>query len=337
VAKAAVVGPTTWGTTLAVHLASCGATVHLLARTEAEATALANDRRNARFLPDVPFPKGLSMTHEPSPALDGAEMVVVAVPSSSFRWNVRRLRDHLRSPTIVLSATKGLELETGLRMSQVLEQELPPALHQRICALSGPNLALEIAAGKLATTVVASRSHEAAERAQELLMSPLFRVYTSEDVVGVELGGALKNIIAIGAGLADGLGYGDNGKAAFITRGLTEITRLGVAAGASPLTFAGLAGLGDLVATCASPLSRNHRVGVQLAKGVPLEKVLASMQNVAEGVYTTGAALKMAAALGVEMPIARATQKVLFEGLEPRQAVADLMGRPPRREWEGIR
>ena len=336
-ARVAVVGPTTWGTTLAVHLASCGAQVWLLARTEAEAAALAAAGCNARFLPDVPFPQDLAVTHKPSLALDGAEMLVIAVPSSSFRQNVRRIRRHLRPPTIVLSATKGLELETGRRMSQVLEEELPAALHERICVLSGPNLALEIAAGKLATTVVASRSHAAAERAQELLMSPALRVYTSEDVVGVELGGALKNIIAIGAGLADGLGYGDNGKAAFITRGLAEITRLGVAAGASPLTFAGLAGLGDLVATCASPLSRNHRVGQQLARGVPLDKILASMQNVVEGVHTTGAALKMAAELGVEMPIARATQQVLFEGLDPRQAVAELMGRPPRREWEGIR
>ncbi|MDP3064119.1 MAG: NAD(P)H-dependent glycerol-3-phosphate dehydrogenase, partial [Chloroflexota bacterium] len=249
-ARVAVVGPTTWGTTLAVHLASCGAQVWLLARTEAEAAALAAAGRNSRFLPDVPFPQDLAVTHPDTSglALDGAEMLVIAVPSSSFRQNVRGLRRHLRPPTIVLSATKGLELETGRRMSQVLEEELPAALHERICVLSGPNLAHEIAAGKLATTVVASRSHNAAERAQELLMSPAFRVYTSEDVVGVELGGALKNIIAIGAGLADGLGYGDNGKAAFITRGLAEITRLGVAAGASPLTFAGLAGLGDLVA-----------------------------------------------------------------------------------------
>jgi glycerol-3-phosphate dehydrogenase (NAD(P)+) len=184
--------------------------------------------------------------------------------------------------------------------------------------------------------VVASRNGYAAAKAQEMLMSPTFRVYTNEDVIGVELGGALKNIIAIGAGICDGLGYGDNAKAAFITRGLVEITRLGVAAGANPLTFAGLAGMGDLVATCASPLSRNRFVGEQIAKGKRLEEVLASMKNVAEGVYTTVAALRMAKELGVEMPIAQATYQVLFEGLDPRKAVIELMGRPPRPEWEGI-
>ena len=166
-------------------------------------------------------------------------------------------------------------------------------------------------------------------------MSSTFRVYTNDDTVGVELGGALKNIIALGAGICDGLGYGDNGKAAFMTRGLAEITRLGVAAGASPITFAGLAGLGDLVATCASPLSRNHQVGTQLATGRSLEEIQASMKNVAEGVFTTAAAVKLAARLGVEMPIARATYQVLFKGLDPKQAVAALMGRPPRAEWEG--
>jgi glycerol-3-phosphate dehydrogenase (NAD(P)+) len=227
-------------------------------------------------------------------------------------------------------------MATGRRMSQVLEEELPNHLHPQICVLSGPNLALEIARGKPASTVVASRNGYAAAKAQEMLMSPTFRVYTNEDVIGVELGGALKNIIAIGAGICDGLGYGDNAKAAFITRGLVEITRLGVAAGANPLTFAGLAGMGDLVATCASPLSRNRFVGEQIAKGKRLEEVLASMKNVAEGVYTTVAALRMAKELGVEMPIAQATYQVLFEGLDPRKAVIELMGRPPRPEWEGI-
>ena len=190
--------------------------------------------------------------------------------------------------------------------------------------------------GKPASTVVAAYRREVSVYVQEALMSPSFRVYTNEDIVGVELGGALKNIVALGAGICEGLGYGDNGKAAFMTRGLAEISRLGVAAGASPITFAGLAGLGDLVATCASPLSRNHFVGQQLARGRSLDDVLASMKNVAEGVYTTVAALRIAEDLGVEMPIARATSQVLFEGLDPRQAVVELMARPPRPEWEGV-
>jgi glycerol-3-phosphate dehydrogenase (NAD(P)+) len=221
-------------------------------------------------------------------------------------------------------------------MSQVLADELPESFHSRIGVLSGPNLAKEIAQGMPASTVVASRDEWVALKAQELFMCSTFRVYTNNDVVGVELGGALKNIIALGAGISDGLGYGDNGKAAFITRGLVEITRLGVAAGASPLTFAGLAGLGDLVATCSSPLSRNRYVGEQLAAGRGLEEILSSMTNVAEGVDTTLGALRLASELNVDMPLTQAISMVLFEGMDPRQAVTDLMGRAPRPEWSGI-
>jgi glycerol-3-phosphate dehydrogenase (NAD(P)+) len=218
-------------------------------------------------------------------------------------------------------------------MSQVMEEELPGKLHSGICAISGPNFADEIVQGKIASTVVAGRDHKGLELVQSLLMSSSLRVYTSEDLVGVELGGALKNIIALGAGIADGLKIGDNGKAAFITRGLAEITRLGIAAGAQPLTFAGLAGLGDVIATCASKLSRNRHVGEQLAQGRSLGEIQESMDNVAEGVNTTGAALAMAEDLNVEMPIAQATYQVLFEGLSPQQAITQLMERPPRSEW----
>jgi len=193
-------------------------------------------------------------------------------------------------------------------------------------------MAMEIIAQKPASTVIASEDKEASKLAQSILMSPSFRVYTNDDVIGVELGGALKNIIALGSGISDGLGYGDNAKAAFITRGLAEITRLGVDAGANPLTFAGLAGLGDMVATCSSRLSRNRFVGEELAKGRPLGEILSSMKNVAEGVYTTPAALKLAEALGVELPITQATYGVLFEGLDLKQAITELMGRPPRSE-----
>ena len=332
----AVVGATTWGTTLAVLLARKGGPVTLLARTPEESAELASARSNARFLPAVEFPPHLRVTHDPEEAIGEASMVILAVPSSTMRRNVLRVRDAFRGEPVLLSASKGLEMESGKRMSQVLEEVLPERLHSRISVLSGPNLALEIVEGKPASTVVASRRRDVANLAQGLLMSSTFRVYTNDDMVGVELGGALKNIIALGAGICDGLKSGDNGKAAFMTRGLAEITRLGVAAGASPITFAGLAGLGDLVATCASPLSRNYQVGRMLATGRPLKEIQASMKNVAEGVFTTAAAVKLAADLGVEMPIASATYKVLFEGMDLKQAVAELMGRPPRAEWEGL-
>jgi glycerol-3-phosphate dehydrogenase (NAD(P)+) len=334
--KVTVIGATTWGTTLGIIIARKGIPVTILARSREEAGVLEAERQNSRFLAGVEFPEALGVSHCPEVAMGGAGMVVLAVPSNSFRDNVRRVRSVIRAGPIFLSASKGLEVDTGKRMSQVLEDELPPECRSRTCVLSGPNLAMEIAEGRLASSVVASREAGVAAEAQEVLMSASFRVYTNEDIIGVELGGALKNIIAMGAGICDGLSSGENGKAAFITRGLAEITRLGVAAGASPITFAGLAGLGDLMATCASRLSRNHFVGEQLAAGRPLKEILASMKNVAEGVPTTVAALRMAEELGVEMPIAQATYQVLFEGVAPKQAVAALMGRPPRSEWGGI-
>lgn len=334
--KVAVVGATTWGTTLALLFARNGAEVVLLARTPTERDVLRGDRQNRRFLPGYQFPDNLRVSSDPGDALRSVSLVVLAVPANSLRENTRRVCDFVPNGAVVLSAAKGLEMDSGKRMSQVLADELPSSLHSGICALSGPNLALEIVQGKYTSTVVASKDREAASLVQRLLMSPTFRVYTSSDIVGVELCGALKNIIALGAGMADGMEAGDNGKAAFITRGLAEMTRLGVACGASPLTFAGLAGLGDLVATCASRLSRNRFVGEQIALGRPLKDVLASMQNVAEGVYTTHAALSMAKRRGVDMPIAEAIHKVLSEGLDPREAIAGLMVRPPKAEWEDV-
>lgn len=328
----AIIGTATWGTTLGVILARKEIRVSMLARSIEESTELESMRVNSRFLPGIPFPDPLGVTQDPQKAFEGAGMIVLAVPCGSFRHNVMRYQGDIEGSPIVLSASKGLEMETGKRMSQVLLEELPPRLHSRISVLSGPNLALEIAAGKPASAVVAAPIASVATAAQGLLMSPSLRVYTNDDIVGVELGGALKNIIALGAGMCTGLGYGDNGKAAFVTRGLAEITRLGVAAGANPLTFAGLAGLGDLVATCASPLSRNHTVGARLATGMPLENILAGMDNVAEGVHTTVAALKLADILGVEMPITRATYQIMYEGLDVRKAVMELMGRPPTSE-----
>lgn len=330
--KVAIVGPTTWGTTLGIVLARNGVPVTILARTQAEADQLNAHRQNTRFLPDAPFPEGLDVSSVQREALPPATLVIIAVPSHRLRDNIRSIRDHLSPDATILSASKGLELPQGKRMCQVLEEELFGRYHAAICALSGPNLAKEIVEGRLSSAVVAGPDPDRTRRVQSTLTSGSFRVYTSSDVVGVEMGGALKNIIGIGAGMAEGLGMGANGRAAFITRGLAEITRLGVAAGAQVQTFAGLAGLGDLVATCTSPLSRNRSVGEQLALGRSWEQIRQSMNNVAEGVNTTTAALSMAARLNVEMPITQVTYRVLFEGLSPMEAAAQLMERPAKPE-----
>ena len=331
--RAVVIGATTWGTTLAVIMAGEGRPVTLLARNETEREVLRSSRENTRFLPGVAFPAPMLVVHDPEEALAEANLVVIAVPSDRLRDNARRVSEHMRPGTVVVNATKGLELPTALRMSEVLADELPDSLRPSICSLSGPNLAKEIAQGKLSTTVVASESQAAAELAQANLLSSRFRVYTSDDMTGVELGGALKNIVALGAGICDGLEFGENAKAAFITRGLAEITRLGVAAGAHPLTFAGLAGVGDVIATCASRLSRNRYVGEQLALGRSWPEIRASMDNVAEGVNATEAALNLAQRLNVEMPIAETTYRILYEGLSPREAASELMQRPVGSEW----
>ena len=331
-----IVGTTSWGTTLAIILARRGVEVRLLARTEQEANSLRSAGENRRFVPGVAFPATVSTTHSAAEALGDANLAILAVPSASFRANARNIAGYLGRGTVVISATKGLELHSGKRMTQVLEEELAEPLHAAFCALSGPNLAKEIVEGKPTTTVVASPNDDAARAVQSLMTSPTFRVYTNDDIVGVEFGGALKNIIALGAGICDGLQYGDNAKAAFLTRGLAEITRLGVAAGANPLTFAGLAGMGDLVATCFSNLSRNHHVGEQLAKGMTLAEIRSTMDNVAEGVDTTAAALELAERLNVEMPITQGMYNVLFNQLGIDQAVSDLLGRAPSPEWTGI-
>jgi glycerol-3-phosphate dehydrogenase (NAD(P)+) len=336
--QAAVIGTTSWGTTLSLLLARQGVHTRLWARTAEEALKL-SARENAARLPGHPFPPSLDVTASLQEAVAGAGLIVIAVPSARFRENVRRLRDvRLQPDAIILGATKGLERGTGRRMSEVVSEELGAEALRRYAALSGPNLSKEVAAGMPSSTVVAALDLAVAERAQRLLNSATFRVYTNTDLIGVELGGSLKNIIALGAGMADGMGYGDNGKAAFIARGIAEITRLGIAAGAQPMTFAGLACLGDLIATCYSPLSRNRYVGQELAKGRALEEVLRGLGQVAEGVDTTAAALVLAERLGVEMPITALTRRVLHDGLAPRRALEELMARAPKPEdplWAG--
>lgn len=326
-----VVGATSWGTTLGIIIARQGHDVRLLARTEDEAVSLESRRENARFVPGFPFPDSMHARAD-ADALSGADLAILAVPSHTLRQNIRRVASDIAPGCIVVSAVKGLELNTGRRMSEILREELPNGADRSICALSGPNLASEIVRGMPAPTVIASPNQEAALQTQAIINSSVFRVYTNADIVGVEFCGALKNIIALGAGICDGLDLGDNAKSGFMTRGLAEIARLGIAAGASPATFAGLAGMGDLVATCSSVLSRNHYVGEQLATGKSLSDIRSSMQNVAEGVYTTSAALELAHRLDVEMPITQVTQDVLTGVISAAEAVHHLMGRDPTSE-----
>ena len=334
--RIAVVGSGAWGTTLALLAERAGHQVTLFVRNPQEAEKIERTRRNLRYLPQAELPASVLVTGDLSTACRGAALILLVVPSQTVRENARALAP-MAGEAVVVSAAKGLERESLKRMSEVVAEELGEPAGARVCALSGPNLAAEIAAGKPATSVVASRNLEAAERVRDLLMSPQFRCYTNEDVVGVEMGGALKNIIAIGAGMGDGLRAGDNAKAAFLTRGIAEVARLGIAVGADPLTFAGLAGLGDLVATCASPLSRNHRVGEELVKGRTLAEIVASLGQVAEGITTTEAAYALGRREGVELPIVEQMHAVLFEGKQPLEAVAALMQREAKHELEGIR
>lgn len=329
-----VVGTGAWGVTLAAHAAALEAPTTLLTRTEAEATALTEAGASPR-LPSVAFPPGLRITADKQQALEGAAVALLVVPSQTMRQNARMLRPFIGSQTVLVSASKGLEIGTALRMTEVIAEEIARP-SQAIAALSGPNLAREVAAKKPSSTVVACRQEEAARRVQALLMAPHLRIYTHSDVIGVELGGALKNIVALGAGMADGLDAGNNAKASLMTRGLAEMARLGKAAGAEPLTFAGLAGLGDLIATCMSKLSRNRSVGEKVARGQSIEQIRQEMNEVAEGVSTTVAALELAARAGVEMPITELMDRVLFHGLSPWEAATTLMQRDPKQEFAGL-
>jgi glycerol-3-phosphate dehydrogenase (NAD(P)+) len=299
------------------------------------ARSMQEQRENRMFLPGFRFPENLQVTSDIAQATEEQDLLLLVTPSQRLRENLRLLRPTLGAETLLVGASKGIELGTLKRMSEVICEEIPDA-RERLAALSGPNISREVAGEKPTAAVVAAYTPEVALRARAILTAAHYRVYSSDDVIGVELGGALKNIIAIGAGFNDGMDYGENAKAAFITRGLAEISRLGLAAGANPLTFAGLAGIGDLIATCASPLSRNLQLGRRLAAGEKLETILTSTHAVAEGVFTTRAALELAARYEVEMPITRQLSLVLFENLDPRKVVPELMMRDPKHELQGI-
>ncbi len=333
--KIAVIGAGGWGTALAAVLGENNHQVALWARSQEAADELAATRRNPRYLPDAVLPGGVACTADLAAAAAGAAIVILATPSHAVRAIAAALAPHLAAGAVVVSAAKGLEVGTLKRMTEVIAAEIPAAA-SRLVALSGPNHAEEVALRHPAATVAASLSRPAAEAVQEALMAPYFRVYTNPDIIGVELGGALKNIIALGAGIGDGLGFGDNAKAALMTRGLAEITRLGVAMGARPLTFAGLAGIGDLIVTCTSRHSRNRRAGLALAAGKTVGEIEGETGMVVEGIRSTLAAHEIAGRLGADMPITAEIHRVLYQGADPREAVARLMGRGRTHELEEV-
>lgn len=325
-----VVGAGSWGTSLAVHLARVGHEVRLWARDGALVDDMAARRANAVYLPDVNFPENLRPLASMSDALADSRFVIFAVPSHGMRGVLQAAAPHVHDGAIVVSATKGLEEHSLLRMSDVVAQELPRI--GSVVVLSGPSFALELARELPTAIVAASTTDGGVAQVQEEFRSGALRLYGSTDVVGVEIGGALKNIIAIAAGVVEGLGLGHNALAALITRGLAEITRLAVALGAQRETLSGLAGLGDLVLTCTGALSRNRHVGIELARGRALPEILSSTKMVAEGVRTTHAALDLGARHGVELPIAAQMADVLAGRRDAQAAVCELMGRRQRQE-----
>jgi len=320
-----IIGAGSWGTTLAILLSEKGHPVTLWVRREELLRTMEASRENKVYLPGFKIPESVTLTGSLKEAVAGQSLIVSAVPSHVTREVSQAYAPYLKPQATVISATKGLETETLLPMSRVLAAMLPQV--RGIAVLSGPSFAKEVCQ-KLPTAVVAASSRkEVAELVQNLFTTSYFRVYTNLDVIGVELAGALKNVIALAAGISDGLGFGTNSRAALITRGLAEVARLGIAMGAQPLTFAGLAGIGDLILTCTGELSRNRQVGLAIGRGQRLAEVIARMQMVAEGVKTTQAAVRLANQHQIEMPITQQVYAMLFEGKNPMDAVAELMGR----------
>ncbi len=332
----AVIGAGSWGTTVAA-IASEHAPTLLWSRNADLAETITRTHENTTYLPSIALPTELRATADLEVACADAQIVVMAVPSHGFRGVLCEAAQLIRDEIPIVSVSKGVERDTLLRMTQVILDVLPEHREDRVAVLTGPNLAREVAEGQPAATVIACRDADTAERLQQLFMTRTFRVYTNPDVVGCEIAGALKNVIAIAVGTAAGLGYGDNAQAALVTRGLAELTRLGVALGGEPLTFAGLAGLGDLVATCTSAQSRNRTVGFELGRGRPLAAIVAQMNMVAEGVQSTAAVLELAARAGVEMPIATIVGAVLYDGRQPADLVPELMLREAKPELHGLR
>ena len=324
--RAAVLGCGAWGTAYGKILADAGTDVVLWARREELARAVSDRHENPDYLPEIELPERMRATTDADEALDGADVVVLAVPSQTLRENLLRVASVIPSGAVLVSLMKGVELGTTKRMSEVI-REVADVSADRVVVVTGPNLAKEIAAEQPTASVVASTSADAATEVQRLSHTAYFRPYTNTDVIGCELGGAVKNVIALAVGMADGMGFGDNTKASLITRGLKEITNLGVALGADPVTFSGLAGLGDLVATCSSSLSRNHRFGARLGRGDSMEEILAEPHLTAEGYKSCQSILALGSKHDVEMPITENVVRVCHEGMVPVDMLRALMGR----------
>ncbi|MFD3540839.1 NAD(P)H-dependent glycerol-3-phosphate dehydrogenase [Streptomyces sp. NPDC058662] len=329
--KAAVYGTGSWGTAFGIVLADAGCDVTLWGRRQELVDAVNDGRTNPDYLPGVELPENLRATTDPALAARGADFTVLAVPSQTLRGNLAEWAPLLAADTVLVSLMKGIELGTAKRMSEVIE-EVAKVPGERVAVVTGPNLAREIAARQPAASVVACVDEDVARRLQAACHTPSFRPYTNTDVVGCELGGAVKNVIGLAVGIADGMGLGDNTKGSLITRGLAETTRLGLAMGADALTFSGLAGLGDLVATCSSPLSRNHTFGTNLGRGMTLEETIAVTKQTAEGVKSCQSVADLARRYGVDMPITDTVVDIVHHGKPTLVALKELMGRSAKPE-----
>ena len=329
--KVAVIGSGSWGTAISVVLATNGHSVYLWSYFKEESEQLSKDRENKAFLPGVILPENVTCTPSMEEAVSDADLVVLASPSHTVRNVSKSLAPYLKKNQPLLNIAKGLETDTQLRLSEVIRQEIP---ENPIAVMSGPSHAEEVGRFLPTTNVVASEDESLLTFIQDIFMNKVFRVYTNPDLIGVEVGGALKNVIALCAGISDGCGFGDNTKAALMTRGITEIARLGVAMGASSTTFFGLTGIGDLIVTCTSMHSRNRRAGILIGQGKSLEETLSEVKMVVEGVKTTEAAYALAKKLGISMPIVEQMHAVLFEGHDPKTAAQELMQREKKSEYE---
>ncbi|KAB1985151.1 NAD(P)H-dependent glycerol-3-phosphate dehydrogenase [Streptomyces triticiradicis] len=329
--RAAVFGTGSWGTAFGMVLADAGCDVTLWARRPELADAVNSTRMNPDYLPGIELPESLRATADPAEAARGADFTVLAVPSQTLRGNLAEWVPLLAPDTVLVSLMKGVELGTVKRMSEVIE-EVAKVSADRVAVVTGPNLAKEVAQRMPAAGVVACRDEAVARRIQTACHTPYFRPYTNTDVVGCELGGAVKNVIGLAVGIADGMGLGDNAKGSLITRGLAETTRLGLVMGADPMTFSGLAGLGDLAATCSSPLSRNHTFGINLGRGMTLKETIAVTRQTAEGVKSCESVLDLARRHGVDMPITETVVSIVHEGKPPVVALKELMSRSAKPE-----
>jgi glycerol-3-phosphate dehydrogenase (NAD(P)+) len=323
--KIGVIGSGSWGTALADLLARKGHSVTLWAYEKELAASMALERENTLYLKGIALADKLRFTDDLEVAVNGKDIVLFVPPSQVFRGLLTAVRPHIREDAILVSASKGIENESLLTMAEVIREVMPPALGGKASFISGPTFALEVARRLPAAAVAASPDEKIAGHVQRVFSTDYFRLYTNTDVIGVELGGALKNVMALGCGVSDGLGFGNNARAALITRGLAEITRMAVCRGADMATLAGLAGMGDLVLTCTGGLSRNRQVGLELGRGKSLTEILAGMKMVAEGVKTTLSAYQLAEKIGVETPIIKQMYEILYDRKDPRQAVNDLM------------